>query len=437
MTAAADKLHLGIVLHSLGGGGAQRFALRLAETLIRRGWRVDILVGRFTVAYPDSLPEGMRLYYPRLRKSDREVIRRCRERGVEVKPLSINPLSAVRDWLVLRRKRRGININIKGAVFAHLVAHYIRQERPTLLLAAVSTANFAAVNGVELAAGSLPVVISVHSTGSSGYGGSAPPLVIVSVRNSIYMSYSEYEQRLARALYPKADSVVAVSQGVGREVAQFLDVNAERIHTIYNPIPSDAIWQAAQEETGHPWFADGQPPVILSVGREAPAKDYPTLVAAFGQLRRTLRARLVIMGHLSEPYRAGLVAQAQDYGVADDLGFIDFDENPFRYMRRARLFALSSLWEGLPNVLLEALACGAPVVSTDTPHGPREILEDGKWGKLTPVGDAPALARAMVETLQGDRTPEAALRRRAAEFSEQRAADRYLELFEKVVGRPG
>ena len=414
---APDKLHIGFVLHSLGGGGAQRFAIRLAGPLIERGHRVDILLGRFRVAYPDCLPQGMRLYYPGIRKSDREVIRRCRERGVAAQALTINPLSTARDWLALRRQRRGININTKDAVFAHLVARYIRQERPMLLLSAVSTANFAAVNGAELAAGSRPVVISV--------------------RSSIDLDYSEYEQRLARMLYPRADAVVAVSRGVAGEAQQLLGANAERVHTIYNPIPSDAIWGAAQEEVVHPWFADGQPPVILSVGREAPAKDYPTLVEAFGLLRRRVNARLVIMGQLSEPYRAGLIDQARNHGVEADLGFIDFDENPFRYMRRAGLFALSSLWEGLPNVLLEALACGAPVVSADTPHGPREILEDGKWGKLTPVGDAPALAQAMVETLQGDRPPEAALRGRAADFSEQRAADAYLELFEKVANRAG
>ncbi len=169
------------------------------------------------------------------------------------------------------------------------------------------------------------------------------------------------------------------------------------------------------------------------MGREGPAKDYPTLLEAFGLARRRVNARLVLMGQLSEPYRAGLITQARNYGVEADLGFVDFDENPFPYMGRAGLLALSSHWEGLPNVLLEALACGTPVVSTDTPHGPREILEDGKWGKLTPVGDAPALAQAMVETLQGDRPPEEMLRRRAADFSEQRAADAYEALFKKLI----
>ncbi len=298
-------------------------------------------------------------------------------------------------------------------MFAHVIARYVRQEYPQLLMSALQDADASTGYAAELTGRSVPVVVSEHNNISFGYSADWLPEL--------------------RALYPRADAVVVVSKGVGGDIRRLLGVEAERVHTIYDPIASDEIWRLAQDEVAHPWFGDGKPPVILSVGRETPQKDYPTLIEAFGQVRRKLHARLVIIGRLSESYRAGLIAQARDYGVEKDLGFVDFDENPFRYMRRAGLFVLSSLWEGLSMVLLEALACGTPVVSTDTPHGPREILEDGRWGKLAPVGDAPALALAMVETLQGDHPPEEALRRRAAEFSERRTVDAYLELFEKVV----
>ena len=147
--------------------------------------------------------------------------------------------------------------------------------------------------------------------------------------------------------------------------------------------------------------------------------------------RREVDSRLVILGRLSAPYRARLKSLARGLGVEGTLGFVDFDENPYRYMRRAGLFALSSRSEGLPTVILEALACGTPVVSTDTPCGPREIL--GEWGDLPPVGDAPALARALVATLRGERPTEEALRARAADFSPEKAADAYVALFEELA----
>lgn len=414
--AAPGKLRVGLVLPSLSGGGAERVTLTLAESLLRRGHRVDLVLARFRGDYRAELPAGVRLYYARLWGRDRELWRHCRRLGLALNPLTINPAAAGADWLALRRRHPGLRVGWKQTVLAGVIARYIRRGRPQLLMSAPDYANIPAIYAAELTGGAVPVIVAEHTNISMGYTGRWLPE--------------------ARALYPQANAVVAVSQGVGGDAARLLGVPPQRIHTIYNPIPSGRIWRMAQEAAAHPWFGgDGGPPVILSVGRESPQKDYPTLVAAFGLVRRRMPARLVIMGRLSEPYRAGLMAQAQDGGAAADLGFIDFDENPFRYMRRAGLLALSSRWEGLSTVLLEAMACGVPAVSTDTPHGPREILAGGRWGKLAPMGDAPALAQAMVETLQGDRPTEAALRRRAAEFSESRAADAYLHLFEQVANR--
>ena len=243
--------------------------------------------------------------------------------------------------------------------------------------------------------------------------------------------YTPQWRTTAQVLYPLADAVVAVSRGVGESLQRSLGMDAGRIHVIYNGVPTDRIRRLAEEEVAHPWFGQGEPPVILSVGRDAPAKDYPTLVTAFGLARREVEARLLILGPLSPRYRARLRSLATGHGVERDLGFVGFDENPYRYMRRAGLFALSSHWEGLPTVILEALACGTPVVSTDTPYGPREIL--GCWGGLPSVGDAAALGRTMVAALRGERPSEAALRARAAAFSIEKATDAYAALFEKLV----
>ena len=330
--------------------------------------------------------------------------------------MTVNPVDAACAWLALARKHPGIPV-IRGSgmrsiyPYAYILARYLRGERPDVLVSAHMGPNAIAVCAAELTDRAVPVVITV--------------------RNNVAAGYAPHWLAAARTLYPLADAVVAVSKGVAESVRQFVGVDADHVHTIYHPIPADSIWRLAQEDVTHPWFAGGEPPVILSVGREAIQKDYPTLVEAFGLARRETAARLVILGKLSAPYRERLKSLARNHGAEEDLGFVDFDENSFRYMRRAALFALSSRWEGLPTVVIEALACGTPVVSTDTPYGPREILQG--WGGLPPVGDAPALARALVATLRGEHPPEEALRARAADFSDDKAADAYVALFEKLV----
>jgi len=411
---AAAKPHLGFVLPSLAGGGAERVILSLAASLLERGYRIDLVLGRCRGPYRAEIPRDLPLYYTRLWDSDRDLLRYCREQGIAARGMTINPLAAAQAWRSLRRRRGGVAVNPKVALFAHLIAGYIRRERPRLLLSALPDADAAALYAAALTGHTLPVVIALHA--------------------NVRIQYDSRHQEMAQALYARADRIVACSRGAAAEVQRLAGVKDEKLHTIYNPVAADRLRQLASAAVSDPWFQPGEPPVILSIGREAPEKDHATLVAAFGMARRQQAARLVFMGRFSETYRAGLQAQARDCGVAEDLKFLDFDENPFRYLRRAALFALSSRGEALPMTLLEALACGAPVVSTDTPYGPREILEDGRWGKLTPVGDAPALAAALLSTLEGDHPPAAALQSRAAAFSPERAADAYAALFDRVAG---
>ena len=410
---ASGKLHLGFALPSLAGGGAERVTLTLAKSLLADGHRVDLILARFRGDYRAEIPPGLRIYYARLWRPDAALLRHCRQLGLELHPITVNPAGAAAAWRSLRRRHPGLRIRGKQAVIAWVIAQYLRRTRPRLLVAAPDYANLPALYAAELHGGNTPVIVAEH--------------------NNIAMGYTGEWLREAKELYPKAAAVVAVGQGVAGEAAQLLNVDPRRIHTIHNPIPSARIWQMAQAEVTHPWFQPGQPPVILSIGRQSPQKDHPTLVAAFGLARQRLPARLALMGRYSATYKAELMAQARQCGAAADLEFLDFDENPFRYLRRAGLFALSSRWEGLCLTLIEAMACGAPVASSDAPYGPAEILESGKWGRLTPVGDAPALAQAMVATLQGDHPPAAALRQRAAWFSERRAADGYRQLFEQVA----
>ena len=410
------RLHVGFVLPSLSGGGAERNILRLAQSLIARGHRADLVIPRFAGDYRDAIPLGMRVWRARLPGTDRQLLRAVQRAGVQVEAMTVNPIEAARAWLVLARRYPAIPVICGSGMrsiypYAHVLSRYVREVRPQVLVSALPGADAAAVCAAELMERAVPVVVTV--------------------RVNVAAYYEREWLAAARTLYPLADAVVAVSRGAAESVQRSLGMDAERVRTIYNPIPADSIRRLAQVEVAHPWFADGEPPVILSVGREAPVKDHPTLVEAFGLARREVDSRLVILGKLSAPYRARLESLARSHGVAGDLGFVGFDENPYRYMRRAGLLALSSRSEGLPMVIIEALTCGTPVVSTDTPCGPREIL--GGWGDLPPVGDAPALARALVATLRGERPTEEALRARAADFSVEKAADAYLALFEKLV----
>ena len=416
---ADGRLHVGFVLPSLGGGGAERNVLRLAQSLIARGHRADLVIPCFAGDYRAAIPRGVRLYRGRLPHTDRKFLREVQRsaaggaEGAGVTVLGVNPFAVAWVGLVLGRKYPGVRVPRTRSLYAsvHILNRYLREARPQVLVSALPNADSAAVCAAELTERAVPVVTTV--------------------RNNVAADYAPEWLAAARTLYPLADAVVAVSKGVAESVRRSLGVDAGRVHTIYNPIPAASIRRLAQEEITHPWFADGEPPVVLSVGREAPQKDHPTLVEAFGLARREVDARLVMLGKLSASYRRRLKSLARGLGVEGDLDFVDFDENPYRYMRRAGLLALSSRWEGLPGVILEALACGTPVVSTDTPYGPREIL--GDWGDLPPVGDALALARALTRTLRGERPTAEALRARAADFSVEQAAAAYLALFEKLV----
>jgi glycosyltransferase involved in cell wall biosynthesis len=233
--------------------------------------------------------------------------------------------------------------------------------------------------------------------------------------------------RAMRRLYPRADAIVAVSEGVADDLARVARIPRSRITVIHNPIVTEELLAAARAPVEHPWFARGEPPVLLAAGRLTAQKDYPTLLRAFRAAREQRALRLVVLGEGEE--RGRLEALARELGVAPEVDFAGFVANPYAFMARASLFVLSSAWEGLPTVMVEAMACGAPVVSTDCPSGPGEILERGRYGRLVAVGDDRALAGAMLATLDDPPPPEL-LRRRAGEFGPEQAIERYRAVLE-------
>lgn len=234
------------------------------------------------------------------------------------------------------------------------------------------------------------------------------------------------QRRTLKKLYAGCDGLLANSEGVARELVEYSSLPAERIHIVPNPTVTPDVDLLGREPVDHPWFDPGQPPVILGVGRLSRAKDFSALIQAFAELRKTRPCRLVILGEGGQ--RQSLEALAARLGVAEDVDLPGYAKNPFAFLARAQLFVLSSQREGCPNVLIEALAVGTPVVATDCPSGPREILDGGRYGPLVPVGDFHALAAAMAAVLEHP-LPASGLREAVARFTPENSSRAYLRAF--------
>lgn len=365
--ATARSPALAIFLPSLAGGGAERMMLNLARGAVEAGVTVDLVVASGDGPFRDLVPAE-----------------------VELIDLASGRILSALPGLV----------------------RYLRRRRPQALLAAMDHANMVALWARALARVPTQVCVSVRST-LSQEAENAPSLG------------GRWMPHLARIFYPAARAVIAVSQGVADDLAMLIGPGRARLVVIPNPVVTPDLLRLAGDAPDHPWLGPGQPPVILAAGRLAPQKDYPTLIRAFAALVEGRDLRMVILGE--GPERPALEALVGDLGLAGRVDLPGFRENPFAYMARARLFVLSSAWEGLPGVLIQAMACGTPVVSTDCPSGPREILEDGRLGPLVPVGDVTALAEALARTL--DRPPESeVLQARAADFGLAPVTQLYLDV---------
>ncbi|MGH7513463.1 MAG: glycosyltransferase [Gemmatimonadales bacterium] len=355
-------------LPTVRGGGAQRVVVNLVQGMTERGVPVDVVLASATGAFLNQLP-------PQARVVDLRANRLLK---------SLAPL-----------------------------ARYLRRERPRVLVSSMSHANLIALWAGRLAGNRTPVVVTVHNTMSESTRGRLGGAL---------------EPRLLRMFYPWAASVVAVSHGAADDLARTSGLPRERVQVLYNPVITPAVLAMARREPDHPWFAPGEPPVVLGVGRLTPQKDFRTLVRAFAEVHRGRPARLMILGEGEE--RPRLEALADELGVRADVGLPGFRDDAMACMARSALFVLSSVFEGLPTVLIEALAVGTRVVSTDCPSGPREILQDGRLGALVGVGDVAGLASAMVEALDrpGDAVPADAL----VPFTMDAAVDHYIQLIESV-----
>lgn len=359
--------HVALFMPSMRGGGAERVMLNLACGLVERDVQVDVVLAQGEGTYLSRVPEAARV--------------------VDLKAKRVlTSLPALRRYLV--------------------------RERPATLLAAVAHTNLVALLAGGLAKVPTRIVISIHNTFSIAAQGAA-------------MKRSRVLPFVARWLYPHADGIVAVSYGVAEDLAQTVRLDRGRIEVVYNPVVTPELYRQADEPFSHSWFGHAGVPVILGVGRLSAQKNFPLLIRAVAKVRQQRPVRLLILGEGDD--RAALEALVNDLGLSACVALPGFVDNPFTYMRHAQLFVLSSNWEGLPTVLIEALACGCPVVSTDCPSGPMEILDGGTYGALVPMRDADALAEAIMASLDNPIHGEL-LQQRINEFTLDYATEQYTKV---------
>lgn len=352
-----------LFLPSLTGGGAERAAVNLLEGFVERGLKVDLVLQNAVGTFLAKVPPEVRV--------------------IDLKSPGIVPKT-----LALMR--------------------YLRQEQPKVLLSLLD---------------------NVNSAGWAQRFTGVPTRVVVSVQNNLSQDFrgvkGKLKPYLVRFSFPWADEIVAVSQGVAEDLARISGLAKENIRVIYNPVVTPELFEKAKEPIDDPWFAPGEPPVLLGVGRLVLQKDFPTLIQAFALVRQRCRARLTILGEGEK--RPQLEALVRELGLEAEVSLPGFVQNPYAYMARSAVFVLSSAWEGFGNVVAEAMAAGTSVVSTDCQSGPAEILEGGRYGKLVSVGDAAALAEAILATLSQPTDPEV-LRQRSRAFSVDLVVDQYLEV---------
>jgi glycosyltransferase involved in cell wall biosynthesis len=362
---ADPRRRIAFYLPSLNGGGAERVVLTVAGYVAARGLPTDLVLAKAVGPYLSEVAPGVRI--------------------VDLR---------------------------SGGVMASLprLTAYLKKTNPGVLFSAMDHANVVAMLSSAIAHSKARTIVSVRTNVSSSLGRGAP------LKGRIV-------RFLMRHFYRRAHRVIAVSHGVAQDLIGAIGVPPEKVEVIYNPVDLETIDRKLEAPAPHPWLADETIPVILAVGRMKEAKDHSTLIRAFSLVVPRRACRLIILGDGEQ--RGELESQIRNLGLEKYVDLPGFALNPFPFMKRARVFVLSSTREGLPNSLIEALACGCTVVSTDCPSGPDEILEHGTYGRLVPPREPRAMAEAILEAL--DRPSVAGQSRaRAAAFSAEVICEQYL-----------
>ena len=367
MDSREPPYRLCVFIPSFGDGGVERMLVNLAGGMVQRGVTVDFVVRQATARSLASLPPQARL------------LEIGSSRGVRALLATVRYLRAARPHVVLSGKGSDDRLSLRAKRWAGVPVRCVL------------------ITGTSLSG-------RLEARGRGGL-------------------YRWRKLRAVRRMYARADGVVAVSRGVAEDVVRITGLPSDRVRVVPNPVVTPELERLANAPLPHAWLLHKETPVILGVGGLRRQKDFQTLLRAFAAMRRQRPCRLIILGEGRQRQR--LEALSRELGVQGDVPLPGFEPNPYPYMAAADLFVLSSLWEGFGAVLVEALALGLPVVSTDCPTGPREILGDGRFGRLVPVGDPTAMAQAMLAAL-ADSRPRDLLQSAARRYTLEASSQEYL-----------
>jgi len=363
-------MRLTVLMSFSGAGGVERMVMNLVREFARLDIQVDLLVIRAQGPHLQNIPKNVRLI--RLR--------------------SQHTLPAIPE-----------------------LVKYLKQEQPSAMLVAKDRAGRAALIARKLA-GMESVTKIVVRLGTN--------LSTALDKKSALSRW--FRTAPMRRLYKSVNKIVAVSEGVRQDTLILTGLDTSRVTVIRNPVITPDMQLAIKESADHPWLGDKHIPVIMGVGRLSLQKDFATLINAFAEVRKARQCRLIILG--DGGMRKELESLIYSLGLTHDVQMPGFQDNPYAWLKSANVFVLSSLWEGSPNVLTEALALGIPSVATRCPSGPDEVLQQGKYGELVPMQDVEALSTAILKTLDNP-LPAEKIKEAVAEYRVEISAQRYLSLF--------
>ena len=417
--------HIAFVIDSMLGGGAERICLNVIKMMLKKNHKVDLILLKYSGPRLIEIPRAVNLFVIDKRFPKKKYTEKCSIEFEEIqwiKPLH-GVLSKIRGFL---RAERALEISNRSHRIPHRrhlfqaisMAFYIDTERPDIIFSILGASNLASLLGRKLSVQDVPVICSIHN---------APEFDRFFAKNTMLSQ-----------LYPDADSIHTVSYGIADSLSNMIPSTKDKLVPIHNPIYLTEIKKLTEQPVEHPWlnsipanFSHGsESNVILAAGRFDSQKNFPMLLQAFARTKTKRDIRLIILGDGQERrYYQQIISELKIGNFVSMPGWVN---NPYAFMSRARMVVLTSNTEGFPVVLIEAIACGTPIISTDCPYGPNELLENGRWGRLVPSGEPALLADAIGEELDIE-LDRKRLQRRASQFTPEILSGKYEHMINRTI----